>query len=98
MPTTGPLDRIKTCAGCRFIFVDESKNRSRRWCGMADRGTAAKIRRYVARRMRTRQHSYLNVRPAGVTGPRSRWPGGRCRWSRAGPCAPGVLRRRRRCR
>jgi predicted RNA-binding Zn ribbon-like protein len=48
--TTGPLDRIKTCAGCRFIFVDESKNRSRRWCSMEDCGTAAKIRRYTARR------------------------------------------------
>jgi predicted RNA-binding Zn ribbon-like protein len=48
--TAGPLERIKTCAGCRFIFVDESKNRSRRWCSMEDCGTAAKIRRYTARR------------------------------------------------
>ncbi len=52
--TTGPLDRIKTCAGCRFIFVDESKNRSRRWCSMEDCGTAAKIRRYTARRAASR--------------------------------------------
>jgi predicted RNA-binding Zn ribbon-like protein len=48
--TAGPLGRIKTCAGCRFVFVDESKNRSRRWCSMEDCGTADKIRRYVARR------------------------------------------------
>ncbi|MBG6068752.1 CGNR zinc finger domain-containing protein [Micromonospora ureilytica] len=51
--TDGPLDRIKGCGGCRFIFVDESKNRSRRWCSMDDCGTTEKIRRYVAAR-RTR--------------------------------------------
>jgi predicted RNA-binding Zn ribbon-like protein len=52
--TTGRLDRVKGCAGCRFLFVDESKNRSRRWCSMDDCGTTAKIRRYVARRAHTR--------------------------------------------
>lgn len=51
--TTGTLDRIKGCGGCRFVFHDESKNRSRRWCSMEDCGTAEKIRRYVAAR-RTR--------------------------------------------
>jgi predicted RNA-binding Zn ribbon-like protein len=51
--TTGPLGRIKGCGGCRFIFNDESKNSSRRWCSMDDCGTAEKIRRYVAAR-RTR--------------------------------------------
>ncbi|MEV4711460.1 ABATE domain-containing protein [Micromonospora sp. NPDC049374] len=51
--TTGPLDRIKGCGGCRFVFTDESKNRSRRWCSMDDCGTAEKARRYVAAR-RTR--------------------------------------------
>lgn len=51
--TAGPLDRVKGCAGCRFLFVDESKNRSRRWCSMDDCGTTAKIRRYVARRAHT---------------------------------------------
>ena len=52
--TAGPLDRIKGCGGCRFLFTDETKNRSRRWCSMDDCGTAEKIRRYVAaRRTRT---------------------------------------------
>jgi predicted RNA-binding Zn ribbon-like protein len=52
--TTGALDRIKGCGGCRFMFNDETKNRSRRWCSMGDCGTAEKIRRYVAaRRTRT---------------------------------------------
>jgi predicted RNA-binding Zn ribbon-like protein len=51
--TTGALDRIKGCGGCRFLFNDESKNRSRRWCSMDDCGATEKIRRYVAAR-RTR--------------------------------------------
>ncbi|GAA1874302.1 CGNR zinc finger domain-containing protein [Asanoa iriomotensis] len=50
---TGTLDRIKGCGGCRFLFHDESKNRSRRWCSMDDCGTAEKMRRYVTAR-RTR--------------------------------------------
>ncbi|WP_165367381.1 CGNR zinc finger domain-containing protein [Phytoactinopolyspora endophytica] len=48
--TTGTLNRIKGCPGCGFLFLDESKNRSRRWCSMDDCGTAEKIRRYVAAR------------------------------------------------
>jgi predicted RNA-binding Zn ribbon-like protein len=48
--TNGPLDRVKGCASCRFHFLDESKNRSRRWCSMEDCGTADKMRKYVARR------------------------------------------------
>ncbi|WP_092377066.1 CGNR zinc finger domain-containing protein [Micromonospora phaseoli] len=51
--TAGTPDRIKGCGGCRSVFVDESKNRSRRWCSMDDCGTTEKIRRYVAAR-RTR--------------------------------------------
>ncbi|MFF5178758.1 CGNR zinc finger domain-containing protein [Micromonospora sp. NPDC000316] len=50
--TAGALDRIKGCGGCRFLFNDESKNRSRRWCSMDDCGTAEKMRRYVAARRR----------------------------------------------
>ena len=50
--TAGRLDRVKGCGSCSFLFLDESKNRSRRWCSMEDCGTAEKIRRYVARRAR----------------------------------------------
>lgn len=46
----GPLDRVKGCGGCRYLFVDETKNRSRRWCRMDDCGTREKMRTYVARR------------------------------------------------
>jgi predicted RNA-binding Zn ribbon-like protein len=48
--TRGPLDRVKGCGMCRYLFIDESRNRSRRWCSMEDCGTAEKIRRFVARR------------------------------------------------
>jgi predicted RNA-binding Zn ribbon-like protein len=48
--TAGPLDRLKLCGGCRWLFLDRSKNRSRRWCSMEHCGTAAKMRRYTGRR------------------------------------------------
>jgi predicted RNA-binding Zn ribbon-like protein len=48
--TGDQLHRIKRCAGCHWLFIDQSKNGSRRWCSMQDCGTSAKMRRYVARR------------------------------------------------
>jgi predicted RNA-binding Zn ribbon-like protein len=53
--TSGPLGRVKGCAGCNWLFVDESRNKSRRWCAMEDCGTHAKMRRYVARRAAQRR-------------------------------------------
>jgi predicted RNA-binding Zn ribbon-like protein len=50
----GPLDRLKRCAGCRWLFLDASKNRSRHWCSMEVCGTNAKKRRYVERRRAAR--------------------------------------------
>jgi predicted RNA-binding Zn ribbon-like protein len=52
---SGPLGRVKGCAGCNWLFVDESKNKSRRWCAMEECGTHAKMRRYVARRASKRK-------------------------------------------
>jgi predicted RNA-binding Zn ribbon-like protein len=48
----GDPARIKVCANhdCQWSFYDESKNRSRRWCGAASCGTADKVRRFRARR------------------------------------------------
>lgn len=48
----GDPSRIKVCANhdCQWSFYDESKNRSRRWCGAASCGTADKVRRFRARR------------------------------------------------
>lgn len=45
------LDRVKECGGetCSWMFLDESRNRSRRWCDMSDCGNRAKARRYYRR-------------------------------------------------
>jgi predicted RNA-binding Zn ribbon-like protein len=50
----GPLDRMKRCTGCRWLFLDQSKNRSRHWCSMEVCGVDAKKRRYVERRRAAR--------------------------------------------
>lgn len=44
------LRRLKRCAGCPWLFLDASRNASRRWCSMTDCGTHAKIQRYVTKR------------------------------------------------
>lgn len=48
------LQRLKRCAACPWLFLDHSKNGSRRWCSMEDCGTHEKIRRYVTRRAERR--------------------------------------------
>jgi predicted RNA-binding Zn ribbon-like protein len=44
--------RVKECASesCNWLFLDQSRNRSRRWCDMSDCGNRAKARRYLARK------------------------------------------------
>jgi len=43
--------RVKECDSdtCDWLFLDRSRNRSRRWCDMSDCGNRAKARRYQAR-------------------------------------------------
>ncbi|WP_028034540.1 ABATE domain-containing protein [Chelativorans sp. J32] len=46
------LKRVKECPGpegCGWLFYDETKNVSRRWCSMEHCGGAAKARRYAER-------------------------------------------------
>jgi predicted RNA-binding Zn ribbon-like protein len=52
---TGSWTRLKACANdtCQWAFYDASKNRSARWCEMADCGNDAKGRTYRARRRKT---------------------------------------------
>jgi predicted RNA-binding Zn ribbon-like protein len=47
----GDLARVKQCTSdeCAWLFVDLSKNKSRRWCDMRDCGNRAKARRYYRR-------------------------------------------------
>ncbi|MGW1340206.1 CGNR zinc finger domain-containing protein [Kribbella sp. NPDC002412] len=55
---TGPrAGRIKRCAGCPWLFLDQSKNGSRRWCSMEICGTSEKVRLYVSRRAARRARS-----------------------------------------
>jgi predicted RNA-binding Zn ribbon-like protein len=54
----GPeLRRVRRCAACPWLFVDRSKNGSRRWCTMEVCGTEEKIRRYVQKRAARRRGS-----------------------------------------
>ena len=50
--TNGPLEHVKICGNCRWLFLDQSRNHSRRWCSMAECGTQMKQRRFVERRRR----------------------------------------------
>jgi predicted RNA-binding Zn ribbon-like protein len=50
--TGDDLGRLRKCpsADCGWIFLDTTRNGSRRWCAMAVCGNRAKARRYYARR------------------------------------------------
>jgi predicted RNA-binding Zn ribbon-like protein len=46
------LDRVGECAddrGCGYLFLDTSRNHSRRWCSMESCGNRAKARSYYQR-------------------------------------------------
>jgi predicted RNA-binding Zn ribbon-like protein len=51
----GTWPRLKVCQedGCRWAFLDTSKNRSRNWCSMRVCGNRTKTRAYRARRKST---------------------------------------------
>jgi len=55
--THGPLDRLKTCGNCRWLFLDQSRNHSRRWCRMDECGIQMKHARFVEQRRRRRAAS-----------------------------------------
>lgn len=44
------LDKLRRCTDCRWLFLDLSRNHSRRWCRMRGCGARAKMRRYRASR------------------------------------------------
>jgi predicted RNA-binding Zn ribbon-like protein len=44
------LARVKRCAQCSWLFLDRSRNASRRWCSMGECGAQVKMRRYRAAR------------------------------------------------
>ena len=50
--TSEDLDRVGECQGdgCGWLFIDMSRNHSRRWCDMGDCGNRAKARRHYRRK------------------------------------------------
>jgi predicted RNA-binding Zn ribbon-like protein len=48
---SGDLKRVKRCAdfACGWLFLDNSRNKSRRWCDMKDCGNRAKASRFYKR-------------------------------------------------
>jgi len=55
--TSNRLVQVRECADdtCGWLFLDLSKNASRRWCNMADCGNRAKAKRYRARKKATQE-------------------------------------------
>ncbi|HWZ82234.1 MAG TPA: ABATE domain-containing protein [Terriglobales bacterium] len=49
--TSGDLKRVRECGDstCRWLFVDRSKNHSRRWCDMKVCGNRIKARKFYRR-------------------------------------------------
>lgn len=52
---SGSLERIGECPSCGWLFLDISRNGTRRWCSMATCGTRDKMSRYHLRQ-RDRVH------------------------------------------
>jgi predicted RNA-binding Zn ribbon-like protein len=54
--TSDDLARVRECDGstCTWLFLDQSRNRSRRWCSMESCGNRAKARRHYHRTRTTR--------------------------------------------
>jgi predicted RNA-binding Zn ribbon-like protein len=48
LTSPGLLAHVRQCGGdtCGWLFIDASKNHSRRWCDMRDCGNRAKVRRF----------------------------------------------------
>jgi predicted RNA-binding Zn ribbon-like protein len=54
--TSADLHKLGECAddrGCAYLFMDESRNHTRRWCSMESCGNRAKARRHYERKTAT---------------------------------------------
>ena len=53
--TGGDLEKLRECGEdtCRWLFIDRSKNHSRRWCDMKICGNRFKARRFYQKQSRT---------------------------------------------
>jgi predicted RNA-binding Zn ribbon-like protein len=67
--TSRELDRVRVCGAdnCDWLFLDESRSRSRQWCNMSVCGNRAKARRFYQRkRSLKRRRSRAGRRSAGT--------------------------------
>jgi predicted RNA-binding Zn ribbon-like protein len=48
--TTGDLTRLKSCDRCDWLFLDTTKNNTRRWCSMKSCGAHVKAQAYYQRK------------------------------------------------
>ena len=55
--TSPDLRRVRRCEDdrCGWLFLDTSRNRSRRWCSMEDCGNRAKARRHYQRKRKDKK-------------------------------------------
>jgi predicted RNA-binding Zn ribbon-like protein len=73
--TSKDLERVRVCraGNCDWLFLDESRSRSRQWCNMAVCGNRAKAWRFYRRkRALKRRGSRASRRSAGTRGAPSR--------------------------
>ena len=49
--TSDQRKRIKECPNCGWLFADQSKNNSRRWCSMEICGNRVKVRRHAKKNL-----------------------------------------------
>lgn len=56
--TSENLQRVKHCGRCSWVFLDATKNRSRRWCSMEGCGTEEKSERFIERRRASRRRAH----------------------------------------
>jgi predicted RNA-binding Zn ribbon-like protein len=52
---SGRLDRVRRCANdkCQWLFLDDSRGGTRRWCTMSSCGNRAKAHRHYARKKKS---------------------------------------------
>lgn len=55
------LKKLKSCSDpkCAWLFLDNSRNQSRRWCDMKDCGNRAKARRFYQKKQMTKKSVIL---------------------------------------
>jgi predicted RNA-binding Zn ribbon-like protein len=67
LATSGEVASLKQCPGhdgrCGWLFLDRTKNQSRRWCSMQVCGNAEKTRQQTVRRRQTRTRPTTRVQP-----------------------------------